>query len=224
MKRDRPRLLIADDHRLLVQGLQELLGRHFDVAGVAYDGDGLLELLRTTAADALILDLSLPGRSGIDLLPDIRRAKPDLRILVLTMHADRILAEAVLAGGALGFVPKDAGMEEVEKGLGEVLAGRRYVSPRVPKHSGRVALDAMHASLAKLTPRQQRILKLVGEGKTSAEIGERLGVSEATITFHRHNIRKALGLSSEWALLRHALLVHLAASADEDPPAEGRRR
>lgn len=82
----------------------------------------------------------------------------------------------------------------------------------------------MHASLARLTPRQQRILKLVGEGKTSAEIGERLGVSEATITFHRHNIRKALGLSSEWALLRHALLVHLATSEDEDPQTEGRRR
>ena len=223
MKGRRARLLIADDHKLLVQGLQQMLARRFEVVGVAYAGDQLLELLRTTAADGLILDLSLPGRSGIDLLPDIRRAQPDLRILVLTMHVDRILAEAALGAGALGFVPKDAGMEEVEKALQEVLAGRRYLSPRVPRHTSRVGLDAMHASLARLTPRQQRILKLVGQGRTSAEIGDRLGVSEATITFHRQRIRKALGLSSEWALLRHALLVHLATSDEEDTPAARRR-
>jgi DNA-binding NarL/FixJ family response regulator len=219
----RPRLLIADDHQLLVQGLQQMLGRHFDVVGVAFAGDQLLELLRTTPADGLILDLSLPGRSGIDLLPDIRRAQPGLRILVLTMHVDRILAEAALGAGALGFVPKDAGMEEVEKALREVLAGRRYLSPRVPRHTSRLGLDAMHASLSRLTPRQQRILKLVGQGKTSAEIGDRLGVSEATITFHRQRIRKTLGLTSEWALLRHALLVHLATSDEEDAPAGQRR-
>jgi DNA-binding NarL/FixJ family response regulator len=224
MKRDRPRLVIADDHRLLVQGLQQLLSRRFDVVGVAYAGDELLELLGRTPADCLILDLSLPGRSGIDLLPDIRRAQPDLKILVVTMHVDRILAEAALAAGAMGFVPKDSGMDEVETGLREVLAGRRYLSPRVPKHSMRVGLDAMHASLARLTPRQQTILRLLGQGKTSAEIGAKLGLSENTITFHRQRIRKALGLSSEWALLRHALLVHLATSEEESPPTGRRRR
>jgi DNA-binding NarL/FixJ family response regulator len=219
----RPRLVIADDHRLLVQALQQMLGRHFDVVGVAHAGHELLEVLQHTTADCLILDLSLPGRSGIDLLPDIRKAQPDLKVLVVTMHVDRILAEAAFAAGAMGFVPKDSGMEEVEKGLREVLAGRRYLSPRVPKHSGRVGLDAIHASLAKVTPRQQTILRLLGQGKTSAEIGAKLGLSENTITFHRQRIRKVLGLSSEWALLRHALLVHLAAS-EEDEPHAGRRR
>lgn len=223
MKRERPRLVIADDHRLLVQGLQQMLSRRFEVVGVAYSGDELLELLRRVSADGLILDLSLPGRSGIDLLPDIRRAQPDLKVLVVTMHVDRILAEAALAAGATGFVPKDSGMEEVELGLREVLAGRRYLSPRIPRHSDRVGLDAIHASLAKLTPRQQTILRLIGEGHTSADIGAKLGLSEATITFHRQRIRKTLGLSSEWALVRHALLVHLAAS-DTDQPQGTRRR
>jgi DNA-binding NarL/FixJ family response regulator len=221
--RERPRLVIADDHRLMVEGLQKLLGRRFEVVGVAYKGDDLLELLRATPADCLILDLSLPGRSGIDLLPDIRRVQPGLRILVVTMHVDRILAEAALAAGALGFVPKDSGMGEVELGLREVLAGHRYLSPRVPPHTDRVGLDAIHASLAKLTPRQQTILRLLGQGKTSAEVGARLGLSENTITFHRVRIRKVLGLTSEWALLRHALLVHLATS-EEQPPPSGRRR
>ena len=124
----------------------------------------------------------LPGRSGIDLLPDIRRAQPDLKILVVTMHVDRILAEPALAAGAMGFVPKDSGMDEVETGLREVLAGRRCLSPRVPKHSSRVGPDAMHASLARLTPRQQTILRLLGQGKASADIGAKLGLSENTIS------------------------------------------
>jgi two-component system invasion response regulator UvrY len=210
--RGRPRLVIADDHRLLVQGLQQMLGRHFQIVAVAYAGDELLDLLRTTSADCLLLDLSLPGRSGLDLIPDIRKLRPELRILVLTMHVDRILAEAALAAGATGFVPKDSGMEELETALGEVLAGHRYLSPRIPKASHGVGLGAMHSSLTRLTPRQQAILRLLGQGKTSAEIGESLGLSENTITFHRGRIRKLLGLSSEWELVRYSILVHLAAA------------
>jgi len=217
VRHQRPRLVIADDHRLLVQGLQKMLGRRFDIVGVAYAGDELLGLLRTTPADCLLLDLSFPGRSGLDILPDIQGLQPDLRIVVLTMHVDRILAEAALAAGALGFVPKDSGMEEVEKALTEALAGRRYLSPRIPKFTHGVGLDATHLSLSRLTPRQQEILRLLGQGKTSAEIGDSLGLSENTITFHRVRIRKILGLSSEWEMARFAILLHLAAAEDANP-------
>ncbi|HVM43856.1 MAG TPA: response regulator transcription factor [Gemmatimonadales bacterium] len=214
MKRERARLVIADDHRMVVQGLEQMLGDRYDIAGVAYAGDELLALLERTPADVVLLDLSLPGRSGLDILPDIRALQPALKVLVLTMHADRVLAEAALAAGALGFVPKDAGMEELKLALTEVLAGRRYVSPRVPKSSHRMALDALHASLAKLTERQQTILRLLGQGLSSAEIGEKLGLSENTITFHRKRIRTVLGLTSEWELTRQAILVHLATTPD----------
>jgi len=214
VKRERSRLVIADDHRMVVQGLEQMLGDRYDIAGVAYAGDELLALLRRTPADVVLLDLSLPGRSGLDILPDIRVLQPALKVLVLTMHADRVLAEAAIAAGALGFVPKDAGMEELKLALTEVLAGRRYVSPRVPKSSHRMALDALHASLAKLTERQQTILRLLGQGLSSAEIGEKLGLSENTITFHRKRIRAVLGLSSEWELTRQAILVHLATGND----------
>ena len=218
MKHQRPRLVIADDHRLLVQGLQKMLGKRFHVVGVAYAGDELLSLLRATPADCLLLDLSFPGRSGLDVLPEIQALQPDLKIVVLTMHVDRVLAEAALAAGALGFVPKDSGMDEVERALTEALAGRRYVSPRVPKFTHGVGLDATHLSLSRLTPRQQEILRLLGQGKTSAEIGESLGLSENTITFHRARIRKLLGLSSEWEMARFAILLHLAAVEDANPP------
>jgi len=212
---DRPRLVIADDHRVVVQGLQQLLGGRFEIVGVAYAGDELLKLLERTPSDVLLLDLSLPGRNGLDILPEIGALQPDLKVLVLTMHADRVLAEASIAAGALGFVPKDAGMDELELALQQVLAGRRYVSSRVPKSSHRVALDATHASLARLTERQQTILKLLGQGLSSAEIGDRLGLSENTITFHRRRIRAILGLASEWELMRQAILVHLATDGDD---------
>ena len=217
MTEGRPRLVIADDHRVVVQGLQQLLGGRFDIVGVAYAGDELLALLASTPSDALLLDLSLPGRNGLDILPEIRALQPDLKVLVLTMHADRVLAEASVAAGALGFVPKDAGMDELELALAQVLAGRRYVSPRVPKSSHKVALDAMHASLARLTERQQTILRLLGQGLSSAEIGQKLGLSENTITFHRRRIRAILGLATEWELMRQAILVHLATDGENGP-------
>ena len=215
MSGPRPRLIIADDHRLLVQGLQQILGKRYDVVGVAYAGDELLDLLRTTTADCLLLDLSFPGRSGLELLPDVHRIQPDLRVLILTMHVDRILAEASLAAGALGFVPKDSGMEELEAALAEVLAGRRYLSPRVPKSSHRLGLDAVHLSLSRLTPRQQEVLSLLGRGLSSADIAGHFGVSLNTVTWHRSHIRKALGLANEWELARFAILVHLATNDSE---------
>jgi two-component system invasion response regulator UvrY len=221
MSQPGPRLIIADDHRLLVQGLQQMLGKRFTIVGVAYAGDELLELLRTTTADCLLLDLSLPGRSGLELLPEVRRIQPGLRVLVLTMHVDRILAEASLAAGALGFVPKDSGMEELETALAEVLAGRRYISPHVPRSSHRMGIDAVHLSLSRLTPRQQEILRLLGEGRSSGEIAHRFGLTTSAITWHRARIRQTLGLANEWELARFAILVHLATSDPEAPATPG---
>jgi len=211
----RPRLVIADDHRVMVQGLRQMLGKSFRIVGVAYAGEELLHLLEDTPADCLLLDLSLPGRSGLDALPDIRALQPELRIVVLTMHSDRILAEASLAAGAHGFVPKDSPMEEVEKALHEVLAGRRYLSPAVPKSTHRLGLDAAHLALSHLTPRQHEILRLIAQGMSSEEIGEEIGLTTGTISFHRARIRKVLALSTEWELVRFAILLNLATDGEE---------
>lgn len=212
----KPRLLIADDHRLVVDGLKKMLGTRFEVVGVAYTGMELLELLKTTTADGLLLDLSLPDRSGLALLPDVFGIQPGIRVLVLTMHVDRILVDASLAAGALGFVPKDSGSAEVEIALTEVLAGRRYVSPRIPKTSHKVGLAAVQLSLSHLTARQQEILHLLGRGRSSRDIAKLLGLSTSAVTWHRAKIRKALGLRNEWELARHSILVHLAGPEQVD--------
>jgi DNA-binding NarL/FixJ family response regulator len=205
----RPRIILADDHHLLVEGLRQLLSPRFDVVAVVYDGEALLATLRRTSADALLLDLGLPGRSGLDLLPDIRALRPTMKVLVVTMHLDRVLADAAIAGGADGFVPKDAGAEELQVALHEVLAGRRFVSRLVPKSSHRVGLGARHMGLARLTPRQQEIVRMIGEGRSTAEIAAALGLRPSTVAFHRANMRKALGIPTEWGLVRFAILTRV---------------
>lgn len=217
MRKARPRLIIADDHHLLVEGLRTLLRARFDVVGVAHGGDELLALLATTDADCLLLDLALPGHNGLDLMPDIRMLRPNLKVLVVTMHLDRVLADAVLHAGAQGFIPKDSGMDELEDAIRTVLAGRRYLSPRVPPITHRVALGAIHAGLARLTPRQQEIVRLIGQGKTTAEIAKLLGIGPSMVTLHRANSRKALGIDSEWGLVRWAILMQ-ASVEDAEPP------
>jgi DNA-binding NarL/FixJ family response regulator len=203
----RPRLILADDHQILVDGLRAMLSTRFDVVGVAYDGEQLLTLLRATSADCLLLDLAFPGRSGLELLPDVRALRPEMKVLIVTMHLDRVLADAVMHAGASGFIPKDSGVEELGEAIEQVLAGNSYLSPRVPPNPR--SSGATHASLAALTPRQHEIVRLMGDGLSSAEIGAQLGLSPNTITFHRTRIRKILGLDSEWALNRLAILVQV---------------
>ena len=209
MSQARARLVLADDHHLLVEGLQKMLQPTFEVVGIAYSGEALLDLLPNIEPDCLLLDLSMPGRNGLQLLPDITALKPRLRILVVTMHLDWALAESVLHAGAHGFIPKDSRLDELLEAIGQVLAGHQYLSPRVPQNSHRVALRARHPGVAQLTSRQQQILRLVGHGKSSAQIAETIGVSERTVSFHRANLRKVLGIDSEQGLLRYAILVEI---------------
>jgi DNA-binding NarL/FixJ family response regulator len=206
----RARLVIADDHHLVAEGIRGLVEREHDVVGVAHSGLELLTLLGGTEADCVLLDLSMPDGNGLELLPDLRALRPDLRILVVTQFVDRVLAEAVLSAGAHGFIPKDAGSAELLEAIGEVLAGRRFLSRRVPTSTRRVALGALHEGWAELTPRQQDIVRMIGEGLTSQEIGERLGLTHRTVSFHREKVRKKLGVDSQWGLLRVALLVRAA--------------
>jgi DNA-binding NarL/FixJ family response regulator len=205
----RPRVVLTDDHHVVLEGLRSLLTRDYDVVGVAHDGDELLAVLHSSPADVVLLDLSLPGKSGLDLLPALAAQRPAPRVLILTMHGDRALAEAALAAGAHGFVPKDAGIEELNVAIREVLEGRRYLSPRVPKWSRRVAMGAKHLGLARLTPRQQEIVRLIGRGRSSEDIAAALDLTTSTVSFHRTQIKKALGLDTEWALVRFAILTTL---------------
>jgi DNA-binding NarL/FixJ family response regulator len=211
---DAARLILCDDHQLVRDGLRYVCERLYQVVGAASSGDELLALLKSQTADCLLLDLEMRWHSGLQLIGAIKRLRPEMKILIVTMHIDRMLAEASLSAGANGFIPKEATSDELFVAISEVLAGRRYLSSRVPKSSHGVGLGAKHLGLSRLTPRQQQIILLLGEGKSGHEICRMLNLSPSTITFHKHNIMRVLGIDSDGALLQYAVLVRAGTPAE----------
>lgn len=127
----RPRLVIADDHLHVVHSLRALLEPDYDVVDIVADGTAVLPAIEKHRPAALLLDLWLPGRNGLDLLHDLKREWPELRVVVLTMHADIVVAVEAMNRGALGYLLKDSGYEELKDALGQVLQGSPYLSPRI---------------------------------------------------------------------------------------------
>lgn len=203
----RLRLVLADDHRLITDSLSRILSLDHDIVGTAGEGLELVAMLRRTPADCLLLDIMLPGRNGLELLPTLRRIQPQLRIVVVTMLADPALVAAALDGGARGYVIKEAPVRELLEAINVVMAGHAFVSPRVPKRSRRVGLKATHLGFHSLTPRQEEIALMMGQGLSSAEIAEHIGVGASTITFHKHKIMRSLGLNTDAALLQYSVLL-----------------
>jgi len=208
----RPSAIIVEDHPLVAQGLRSLLQATIDVLDIVSHADALPDALVRNRPDLVLLDLAMPDRNGLELLPVIRETLADARILIVTMHLDRVLADLALELGAHGFVPKEATAEELREAIEVVLDGRTFVSPRVParrSHGDRMGAPPI---LDQLTPRQRDILRLTVLGRTAAEIGAELHLSPRTVEYHRRSVRRILGVSSEAALVRYVL----AAGYDPD--------
>jgi DNA-binding NarL/FixJ family response regulator len=205
----RPRLLLADDHSLLCEGLRGLLEPDNDVVGVVHDGRDVVETVERLDPDLVMLDISLPGKDGLTLTRELRAVRPDQRIIILTMHAERLYADEALRAGARGFLLKLASGAELRFAVSEVLAGRTYVTPLLASAAGASTSADAAASLATdgppLTARQLEVLQLVGRGLTTFEVAQELGVSEKAVEFHKTRIKKTLGLSSNAALMRYAV-------------------
>jgi DNA-binding NarL/FixJ family response regulator len=206
------RVLLVEDHALVAQGLRALLEQKYEVVELVQDGNKVVPAVKRLRPDVLLLDLSLPNRNGMDLIPEIRAACPRTRILVVTMHADPTLVKSAFGLGALGFVPKDCDSLELHKAIGVVLKGRYYRSKRIPARErqpdgGGPALEAYWL----LTPRQQEIVRGIAEGLSTEQIADRLGLSVHTIHFHRRGLRRALKIESEDGLARYAAMLQLGA-------------
>lgn len=200
-------VLICDDHPLMSHGLRSLLKPNYLVVGVVNDGREVIREIERQKPEILLLDLSMPHRNGLELLPDITAAFPALKVLIVTMHVDRALADLAIQKGAHGFIPKEASADELNSAIEQVLSGKSLISPRVPRRSFRDSTAVQHPALDRLTPRHLQILRLIGEGKSSQEMAEILGVSPRTVEFHRASIRKALGITTEWGLMRFAIML-----------------
>lgn len=204
----RPRLLLAEDHTLMAEGLRGILAKDYEVVAVVADGAAVAAAVARYQPDVLLLDLSLPNRPGMELLGELVPRYPKLRILVVTMHVNRVLMEMAMRLGASGFVPKNVTGDELRMAIAEVVAGRKYVSPKVPTREQRGGVvDTV--GFSRLTERQQEVMRLIARGLTSEQMAEAMGVTRWTVSFHRKNIRREIGLRSDQEMYRYAMLVAL---------------
>lgn len=202
----KPIVLVAEDHELVGTGMRTLLEKQFQVFGPHADGNEITGLVRTLRPDILFLDLSLLNRNGMAIIPEVRELCPETRIIVVTMYDDYYLMEEALRRGAQGYVSKSSGVASLLTAIERVRAGEVYRQPDIHRPP-RMAITSPHAAaIAELTPRRQLILSLIGEGLTNGAIAKRLGIAVATVYWHRTHIRRALGVRSEAALARAAMI------------------
>ena len=202
----KPRLLLADDHELMVQGLRSLLVHDFDLVATVNDGRAAVAAFDRLRPDLLLLDVALPLLNGIEAARQVKLIVPEARIIFVTMHADPNYVEEAFRVGACGYVLKHAAAGELIDAINRVLDGGRFVSPRVSLHAGTMATEKPAELFGgRLTPRQREVLQLIAEGKTMKEIAEALHISVRTVEFHKNSIVQELGLRTTAELTRYAL-------------------
>ena len=206
------RIVVADDHGIVREGLKQLLrgAEGFEVVGEARDGHDVMQRVRELEFDVLLLDMSMPGRSGIDLIKQVKSERPRLRVLVLSMHEEQQYAVRAIRAGAAGYVTKEGAAAELAVALRKVASGGAYVTAAVAEQ---LALSAMpdnpglpHESLS---DREFQVFRLIAEGRSVADIGERLKLSVKTVSTHKANILHKMGLATTGDLIRYAIAHRL---------------
>ncbi|MBI4983931.1 MAG: response regulator transcription factor [Rhodocyclales bacterium] len=200
-------VIVADDHTLFRAGLTRMLGS-FDgvrIAAEAANAGEVLALVGTTSADLLMLDLSMPGASGVSLIEEVRRATPALPILVLSMHDEPALVKKALKAGAAGYITKDVTPDVLAAAIARIAGGGRYVAPSIGE-SLAFDFEADDAPARQLTAREVEILRLIAEqGLSLVQIAEQLGLSPKTVTAHKANIMAKLGVANNLELIRYVV-------------------
>ena len=202
----RPRVLVADDHPFMLEGIRVVLEPLLETVGTVSDGRALVEAALELKPDLVILDISMPLLNGIDAAAQIRKSLPEVKLLFVTMHANPAYLEAALNAGATGYVLKSAAREEMMDAIRTVLNGRIYVTRVLSgEHFERFADPKRAASSLRLSAREREILQLIAEGKAAKEAAYLLAISAKTVAFHRENIKKKLGLKTTAELTKYAL-------------------
>jgi two-component system invasion response regulator UvrY len=202
------KILIADDHPLIRQGVKQTLAENPDliVTDEAASGLQVLEKVRKGDFDVVILDLSMPGMSGIDVLKQIKKEKPGLAILILSRFSEEQYAIAAMKAGASGYVTKTTVVDELVDAVKKVLSGRKYISVSLAeKIAGELRVDGENPVGAILSDREREILRLIASGKTIGEIADQLCLSPTTISTYRFRLMRKMNLKSNAELTRYAL-------------------
>jgi DNA-binding NarL/FixJ family response regulator len=205
------RILVVDDHPIVRQGLALLINQEADlvVCGEAEEATGAMHVLASSRPDILIVDISLNGPDGIDLLKNIRSVDPTLPVLILSMHDESIYAERALRAGANGYIMKQEATEKVLVALRRILGGEIYVSDRIAnkmlKHYITGSGTLRNSSIADLSDRELEVFRLIGEGHGTRQIAEKLHISIKTVESYQAHIKEKLSLRSARELMQHAI-------------------
>jgi DNA-binding NarL/FixJ family response regulator len=210
--RTRPRILIADDHKLVVEGLQRLLESDFEVVGTVDNGRALLSAAERLKPDVILVDVSMPLLNGIDACARLCALVPSSRVIFLTMHADPSYAAEAFRAGAAGYVLKASATSELVQAIQSVLRGQRYLARALPASILTGPRLPGEARPGHLTPRQREVLQLIAEGRSAKQIAALLGISVKTVEFHKARLMDQLDLRSTAELTRYAVQHGLVAS------------
>jgi DNA-binding NarL/FixJ family response regulator len=206
------RALIADDHAVVRQGLKQILGDtpEMVVAGEATTGQEVLDKIRAETWDVVVLDISMPDRSGLDVLKQLRSERPKLPVLVLSMHSEDQYAVRVLKAGASGYLTKDSAPDELVKAIRKVVSGGRYVSSFLAeKLAFEIGTDSSRLPHETLSDREFQVLRLIAAGKSVTEIAAELYLSPKTVSTYRARLLQKMNLGTTAELMHYAMQNHL---------------
>lgn len=216
----RKRVLLADDHRIVAEGLKSILAEHYELVGIVENGRELLRAAREASPDVIVADISMPQLNGLDAVAQLKADGCAARVVFLTMHRDLMYAAKALALGASGFVLKHSASSDLLRAIAAALDGEIFVSPEIDPRgttgavygagSGQAWAEQLETS--ELTARQREVLQLFAEGKSAKEVAAALGISPRTAENHKHRIMTQLSLTSTADLIQYALRHGLIAA------------
>jgi len=211
------RIVLADDHTIVREGLKQLLGAaaDFEVVAEAANGHEALAHVRALDFDVLLLDMSMPGKSGIDLIRQVHAEKPKLKMLVLSMHEEHQYAVRAIRAGASGYLTKESASKQLVEAIRKVASGGAFISAEVAQQ---LALGAMPGATGplhgKLSDREYQVFLLIARGKSISDIAEGMSLSVKTVSTHKANILQKMSLATTGDLIRYALAHRLVEGED----------
>lgn len=204
----RTTVLLADDHKMFLEGLQQILQQHCVLLGTVNDGQALLDAEARLRPQVIVTDISMPVLGGIEAARLLRRRGSRVKVIILSMHADREFATEALRAGARGYVLKLSAGEELLTAIQDVMDGKLYVAPAIARgelFAFEAAFREPEVQRDRLTVREREVLRLASEGKALKEIASELGVAVRTVVFHKSNMMEKLGLRTTAELTRYAV-------------------
>lgn len=204
----KPRVLLADDHLLVLEGFRRILEGQYELVGTVEDGRALLEAAKRLQPDIVILDVSMPLLNGIDAAAQLKKISPSTKIIIVTMHADKEYIRSAFEAGASAYVLKRSAVDELDQAIRAAVAGHSYITPLITNDMLNIFLSTAPETSGgthHLTMRQREVLQLLAEGRTAKEIANTLNISSRTVEFHKSQILTQLNLQTTADLIKYAL-------------------